>query len=358
MNEQLIELARALRSALLGHAMRKEDMVMPWNGWLALSAVRYQVGRGDAPLDPDQFAAHVERRRKESAVEARLWRWMPTVPLIAWSIVDFCDPTQGNAPARLFAPLASLVDAAQRADPDRKTRLLENFSRRFSDIEVFAPDDVRALQIITKYHRKWLATFAAAGIRQVIRALPSAFDGAELTHLCDTAAMASRSPESLIDVVEALQAHANAPVSEVTRIALPLLDPGAPFDHYLFDCIAHYLIARQVDIDLVIAKLRDIATVDRLSDGSEPPALVGTAGYALTYARDAAKPMVRRGLRSQDARVQADFVELCSAPVIAEANVWVQAEIDAIIQEQPDRATSIRAAIARGRSLVRRSRSS
>jgi flavin reductase (DIM6/NTAB) family NADH-FMN oxidoreductase RutF len=29
--------------------------------------------------------------------------------------------------------------------------------------------------------------------------------------------------------------------------------------------------------------------------------------------------------------VEADFVELCSAPVIAEANVWLEAEIDAVI---------------------------
>src|SRR6266496_2716354 len=154
MNEELTHLARTLRSALLGEPMQRDDMVMPWNGWLGLSALRYQIGRGNAPIDPYEFAVHVERRRRESAVEARLWRWTPTAPLLAWCIRHVCEPAIGDAPALLIGPLAALVTAAQRADPDRKPRLLDRCSRCFSDIELCAPTELEAERIITKYFRK------------------------------------------------------------------------------------------------------------------------------------------------------------------------------------------------------------
>lgn len=352
MDDNIGAVVPALESALLGGPMRPDDIVMPWQGWLAFCALRYAPTEGDATIDPILFAAHVQARKADSWPEARLWRWAPSAPLITFLTHFICTPEkQPNEPTLLLPILADLRAHVRDAKHQIPTAIGERVSRCFGDVELFAPNDQSAQRIVAKYHRKWLGTFAALGRREVILALPSAFAGAELTEICDRAALATRDAASLIDLVEALRTDPEAPVSPLARDALPVLDPKAYFDHLLLDYVAPYLAAKQVDLENVIAKLNEFATVERLYDGREPPALLSAAMCALKHAPTAGTRLFRRGLRTRDERLQAGFVE--AAAIMAVTNERFETEIEALLVEQPERRSLILAAAQAGRDRAR-----
>lgn len=220
------------------------------------------------------FAAWVAQRAAHTpptAIEARLWRWLPGRDLIAAAVKAVVVAAGGTVDdtgwLRIPPALATLADRL-----DASPRDLAALATLVGDAEIAWPTSLTRRRAVVRAHRVLLDGMIESGAEAIVEALPALYAGRALTDACDRF-LASRGLGTLAfaAVLRVLQAHPAAPPSEVVRALIARVT--ARGDNRLFAVCAQYIIERGIDPARARAALRLAAGVGVVASPGAPPGL-------------------------------------------------------------------------------------
>lgn len=167
---------------------------------------------------PDAFASWIERRA--SAIEERVWRWLPAIDVIAHLVARWVGQHQGAVEfwwARLAPDLEEVLAKGTLLDTPVSVEALRRLATVFGDVEVLDPASPRCSRVADQ-HAALIDALVDQGEAAVLAALPALRRGEALRAACDRLIAASAFPSASLlervlkitadlDVLPAMFAH-------------------------------------------------------------------------------------------------------------------------------------------------------
>lgn len=270
-------------------------------------SLRAQRHAGQLVVDPDEvhtfdLAHDIHARRSQCRLAARVWRWLPSRPLIQKLAVEFANHLGAVAARESCIRLPPVLGmramhvALSTLDVDFEEELAR-LAYWCGDHECIAPDDSISIAELRHQHRSFLSSLADRGEHEAIDALTAVFTGSELTEVSDrmlSALLRRRMPYEIGRMARVLLVDPDAPPPQTLRRIAAEVSPG---DTAAFEQSVPYLCARGVDLDRVRRNLRMIAGLDLLAPVKrDTPCSTDVMLCALLHEPEAARALVADAL--------------------------------------------------------------